>query len=68
MKRKTALLLLAGMLGAFAGSWMEARAQTRQCYYRPDIDPPNSCTACADTCMGQGYLCCEIIIRPAPGG
>lgn len=55
-------VLLGAMLGnASIGFSVDAEGK-QQCYYRVGIDPENSCTGCADSCLGTGYRCCTIIV------
>lgn len=64
LARKAALVLVVFM-GAFLGSGAIGYSQqaSQQCYYRIGIDPANSCTGCADTCLGDGYKCCKIVVE-----
>lgn len=52
--------LLAGMLGGTSGN---ARADSgpNQCWRMP-YEPQGACSACGQNCMGEGYLCCTIIV------
>ncbi len=55
-------MVMLGLIGLTGGGVPVADAQSeyRQCYYRPELDPKNSCTACYNICMGAGYVCCTI--------
>ena len=55
-------VLLGAMLGSTSVGFSVIAEGNQQCYYRPAIDPENSCTGCADTCLGAGYRCCTIIV------
>ena len=71
MKRMRLGMVLVGLLGLTSGSVPIANAQSEyhQCYRRPEIDPPGSCTSCVNICLGKGFLCCTITpIRPSTDG
>jgi len=56
------LALAAILAGTLAGASAELRAEgTRQCWRRV-YEPAGTCSACAASCMGEGYLCCEIVV------
>jgi hypothetical protein len=54
-------LLLGAMLGNTSMGFSVNPEGTQQCYYRPGIDPDNSCTGCGNACLGAGYRCCTIL-------
>jgi hypothetical protein len=59
---RTALALAAFLAGYLGGTSAEISAGgSRQCF-RKLYEPAGSCSACASTCMGDGYLCCEIVV------
>ncbi len=63
MRNRHLLLGLVALLGIGVSSLSPAAAAgTRQCYYRAGIDPPTACTGCANSCLGAGYLCCDIVV------
>ncbi len=35
---------------------------TRQCYYLQGVEPPTSCNTCSGSCLGSGYVCCDIVV------
>jgi len=51
--------LLAGYLVGTSGA-MSAEG-TQQCW-RKFYEPAGSCSACGSACMGDGYLCCTIVV------
>ncbi|HET7459728.1 MAG TPA: hypothetical protein VFJ82_00715 [Longimicrobium sp.] len=58
------LLSIAGIalaIGGVAGSRPASTQSIQQCYYRAKIDPVNSCTICANTCLGGDAKCCIIV-------
>jgi hypothetical protein len=56
------LALGAILAGALLGTSADLRAEGRQQCFRRVYEPLGTCSACASTCMGDGYLCCEIIV------
>jgi len=63
----TALFLVAGLFGfatqrAFAVASQPAPEYDKQCYY--DAGGTPSCQYCEQTCLGQGYVCCKIVVQP----
>jgi hypothetical protein len=52
--------LLGGYLGGAAAE-MSAEEGSQQCWRRV-YEPLGTCSACASTCRGAGYLCCEIVV------
>ena len=57
--------LAAAVAGAALACVLGARPVStqaiQQCYYRAKIDPVDSCTICANTCLGGGARCCIIV-------
>jgi len=51
--------LVAGMLG---GTTADLRAEGPNQCWRKQYEPLGSCSACAQACMGDGYLCCSIVV------
>jgi hypothetical protein len=39
----------------------QAVAGTQQCYHRFN-EPADGCSMCANTCLGDGYVCCTIVV------
>jgi hypothetical protein len=63
MKTARLTLALVALLGGYlGGASAEVSAEgSRQCW-RKQYEPVGTCSACASTCMGGGYLCCEIVV------
>jgi hypothetical protein len=63
MRRFILILAVLASASATAGpAAPPAQTQTiQQCYFVPIRDPDNSCTSCANTCLGSGYRCCIIV-------
>lgn len=61
--RRTLLTVagIAAAVGGVAGARPASTQAIQQCYYRAKIDPVNSCTICADTCLGGDAKCCIIV-------
>lgn len=58
---RTTLALLAIAAGALGGAAADLDANgTRQCY-RQWAEPLDSCSACMNSCLGAGYMCCTIL-------
>jgi hypothetical protein len=56
----TLAAILAGYL-AGTSAVVSAEEGSRQCFRRV-YEPLGSCSACAASCMGGGYICCEIVV------
>lgn len=58
--------LAAALVGAAIGTTKSLNAAEEeqgpnQCYHKVG-EPNGTCSVCANTCLGSGYLCCTIVI------
>lgn len=66
MNKNRILMVLFALVGVCAGAASTVPTATasgsQQCYYDAGIDPENSCTTCSQTCLGDAYQCCDIVV------
>lgn len=63
MKIVRIIVALAALLcGALGGTSADLRAEGTQQCWRQVYEPQGACSACAQTCMGAGYVCCTITV------
>ena len=57
-----AVLFCLGLFLGFGASGLNAKAAggEKQCYYEVGDEP--ACDICMLTCLGSGYVCCDIVI------
>ncbi|HET7232902.1 MAG TPA: hypothetical protein VFJ16_23035 [Longimicrobium sp.] len=62
MRRTLAgIATVAVAIGGAVAARPAATQAIQQCYYRAKIDPVNSCTICANSCLGGDAKCCIIV-------
>lgn len=58
------MFALSGVLafGAQGATAAAAGGYDRQCYYDSGTEP--RCQYCEQTCLGEGYVCCAVVVQP----